>query len=329
MVRIPREDLNPVAVAKANARLWASHKELGGRQLAMGRKDLHYRKDWMREYQAALKETEPPPPQETPEPAPDPPILLGQMEEYDPETGTWVPVESCSGVGCLTHEEKMEEAINRAELSPAVREALGDIPTLVASAAVAGGILIGLALTGYGAVAEGIAAGLLLLGAALSGAQIGQGINGMVDFYQQSRCDRARTPEDLDRAGKSFADGVANMGVGGLNLLLSVVGARGRGVTGKPLGAKPPGPARPPTPRPAEPAPPAAAPAEPVPRPSLIEEYPPDKMFKVVDDEGNVVGEIPYKDIPYGAFIYGDKVPQSTMEVFGGAMNDIVGLEVK
>lgn len=68
--------------------------------------------------------------------------------------------------------------------------------------------------------------GLLIVGGYMSGAQIGKGINSMLDFYEKTRCDRAKTPEDLDAAGKSFGDGIAKMGVGGLNLLLSIIGGR-------------------------------------------------------------------------------------------------------
>jgi len=135
----------------------------------------------------------------------------------------------------------MEAAIKGANLSPAIMAELGDLKTLMASIVIMGGLLIAIAATGYGAVAEAIGAGLLLGGAAMSGVQIGQGINSMIDFYQKTRCDRAKTSEDLADAGESFADGVAKMGVGGLNLLLSLIG--GRKVPAKesmPMAKKPP-----------------------------------------------------------------------------------------
>jgi hypothetical protein len=250
MTKIPENELNPLAVAKANDRLWKNHPELHGRQLTMQPEDAAYRKEWMSEYKKAEADTVPPPPAEIPEPIPPPPPVIADS-----------PQQNCPNVTNMTREQKMEEAINRAKLTPAVKEALGDIKTLVASMVIVGGVLAAIAATGYGAVAEAIAAALLLVGAAMSGVQIGQGITHIADFVEQTRCDKAKTPEDLDKAGKSFADGVANMGVGGLNLLLSLLGARGKAPTGKPIGEKPPVPPveeKPPTP-PVEEKPPAPA----------------------------------------------------------------------
>jgi len=223
MAHIPSDDLNPLAVARANESLWREHPELHGRQLTMDSKDLGYRREWMREYEAAEHAVTPPPPAQIPAPVSPPrPVAVGQ------------PVQACP-IASMTHEQKMEEAIKGAKLSPAVREALGDIKSLVAQMVVVGAILAGIAATGYGAVAEGIGAALLIAGAALSGVQIGTGINHLIDFFQQTRCDSATSPEDLDRAGKSFADGIANIGVGGLNLLISLLGARGKSPTGRPI----------------------------------------------------------------------------------------------
>jgi hypothetical protein len=125
----------------------------------------------------------------------------------------------------MTHEQKMEEAIKRAPISDAIRKQLGDIPTLVATMVVVTGVLIGLAATGYGAAAEAISAGLLIAGAAIGGYDVGGGIMSLIDFYQQTRCDTVQKSEDLDKAGKSFADAIAKMGVGGLTLALSFAGA--------------------------------------------------------------------------------------------------------
>jgi hypothetical protein len=45
-----------------------------------------------------------------------------------------------------------------------------------------------------------------------------------VTFYEATRT--AMTFDDLDRAGKDFATGLAEVGVGTLMMILSVVGAR-------------------------------------------------------------------------------------------------------
>ncbi len=124
----------------------------------------------------------------------------------------------------------MVEAIKKANLAPEILEELGDIKTLVAGLVVGLGIATVIFFTGVGAVVEAIIAGLLLIGAATSGLQIGEGINSLMDFYQKTA--NAQTENDLADAGKSFADGIAKMGVGGLDLLLSVVGARKASVKG-------------------------------------------------------------------------------------------------
>ena len=72
----------------------------------------------------------------------------------------------------------------------------------------------------------------------MAGWQIGQGINSMIDFYQKTRCDTAKTEKDLKTAGQSFADGIAKMGVGGLLLILALLGGRGKSWRGQKLPAK-------------------------------------------------------------------------------------------
>jgi hypothetical protein len=89
-----------------------------------------------------------------------------------------------------------------------------------------GGTLAGIAATGYGAIAEGIGAGLLIIGAAASGYQIGSGLMKLYEFWGQTRCDTARDSNDLDHAGQTFASGLGETGVGGLQLGLSLLGAK-------------------------------------------------------------------------------------------------------
>jgi hypothetical protein len=210
-------ELNPKAVMIANDRLWKRHPGLQGRQLNMGPEDTAYRREWMENYREAADQTpKPPQPRVLPQPVDEKPQAIVSGEICEP----------CRDIAKMTHEQKMVRAIEAANLSPEIMEELGDIETLVASMVVVGGILLAIAATGYGAIAEAIAVGLLILGAAMSGAQIGAGINSMIDFYQKTRCDRARAPEDLEDAGRSFGDGIAKMGVGGLNLLLVMVGGR-------------------------------------------------------------------------------------------------------
>jgi len=139
----------------------------------------------------------------------------------------------------MTHEEKMEQAIKMANLPPAVMAAIGDPKTIVASLAISMGIIVAAgaaaAATGVGAIAEVAGAILLLGGAALAGYQIGTGITQLIDFYNKTRCDRAKTAADLKDASRDFASGVSNMGVGAFMLLLSAAGAKGKGAFGEEL----------------------------------------------------------------------------------------------
>ena len=127
-------------------------------------------------------------------------------------------------------EQKMEIAIHNAPLTQGLRHELGDIRMLVASFVVATAVLMAVAATGVGALIEGVTIAFLLAGAALSGAQIGRGINSLMDFHRQ--CERAKNEEDLKKAGLIFAEGVAAIGLGALFLLLSFLGARARGAAG-------------------------------------------------------------------------------------------------
>jgi hypothetical protein len=127
-------------------------------------------------------------------------------------------------------EQKMEIAIRGAPLSKELQREIGSIDALIESFLAIAAVLAALTLTGFGAVAEVIGLSLLLAGAAASGVQIGRGLTSFMDFYR--RVDGARTEADLERAGVSFADGVAAIGVGTLFLLLTILGARARGGSG-------------------------------------------------------------------------------------------------
>ncbi len=210
--------LNPKAVQIANAKLWAQFPESKGRQLTMAPADLKYRHAWMAEYNSALQNLPKPPlPAFTPVPTSKP----------------TAPVIACTSVSPCplnianwTHEQKMEAAIKQANLPDEIMAELPDIKLLAASMVVIGGGLVALASTGYGAVAEGVAAALILVGGYFSGKQIGEGILSLVDFYQKTQCNKAKTQADITSAGASFGDATAKMGVGGLMLLLSALGAK-------------------------------------------------------------------------------------------------------
>jgi hypothetical protein len=151
----------------------------------------------------------------------------------------------------MTHTEKMEEAIRRAhdkgQISDAVLAQLPSVKQLVISIVIAAGVLATLGIaagavasTGVGAVLEGIAAAIVAalaaLGIVASLTQIIAGIKMLAKFFEATR--KAQTPQDLDAAGKDFATGLAEVGVGTFMMILSVLGARqslkmGQGAVGK------------------------------------------------------------------------------------------------
>lgn len=154
-------------------------------------------------------------------------------------------------VSRMTHQEKMEEAIRRAheraQISDQVFKQLPSVKQLVIGIVVVGGVLASLGIatgavasTGVGAVLEGIAAGIVLtlsaIGMITSLDQVVAGIKTLMKFYEATR--KAQTPEDLDSVGKDFAAGLAEVGVGTVMMILSVLGARqglkmGKGSLGK------------------------------------------------------------------------------------------------
>lgn len=187
-------------------------------------------------HEQALQESSVPPPAVVPKPVPPPPPVLATS-----------PVHPCPTVALMTHEEKMEAAIDSANLGEEFKRELGDIKTLVATMVVVGGGLavagVGAAATGVGLLVEGVAgAGALLLvaGAAMGGWQTGAGLNALYDFFQETRCDKAQTPQQLQHAGKQFAEGVAKVGIGTITVLLSLFGGRSKNWRGLKIGEPPP-----------------------------------------------------------------------------------------
>ena len=138
----------------------------------------------------------------------------------------------------------MEAAIQR--ISAKTCFANSATSSLNATMVIVGGGLavagVAAAATGVGLVIEGVAAvgaALLVAGAAMSGWQIGEGLNALYDFFQETRCDRAQTPQQIHEAGKKFGTGIAKVGVGTVNLLLAMLGGRGKNWRGKPTGLRP------------------------------------------------------------------------------------------
>ena len=217
-------ELNHAACLAANEAFWGQHPELSRRQLTLANGDAALRQEWHQLYaQAQARQAKPPAPRVLPDPQVAPP---------KPETTS--PISSCPIVMAMTHEQKMEEAIKRSDVWPALKDQV-NLPEFVATMVATSAGLALLAATGYGAAAEAVGAGLLVVGGLLSGYQIGGGALDLVDFFQATRCDVARTPQDLEAAAKKFSSGVAKMGVGGLFLLLGVRGAKGKTWRGKPI----------------------------------------------------------------------------------------------
>jgi len=158
---------------------------------------------------------------------------------------------SFHSVAHMSHQEKMAEAIRRAHAAGLIsREIMRQLPSvgeLVVGIVVVGGVLVGLgvaagavASTGVGAVLEAIAAGIVLALAAVgiisSAREVISGIGVLIAFYTST--ERATSYAELDQAGREFATGLAEVGVGTIMMILSVLGARqglkmGRGTAGK------------------------------------------------------------------------------------------------
>jgi hypothetical protein len=208
---------------------------------------------------------------------------------------------SFHSVAHMSHQEKMAEAIRRAHAAGLIsREIMRQLPSvgeLVVGIVVVGGVLVGLgvaagavASTGVGAVLEAIAAGIVLALAAVgiisSAREVISGIGVLIAFYTST--ERATSYVELDQAGREFATGLAEVGVGTIMMILSVLGARqglkmGRGAAGKLSASE--SPSEPPvTPRSRE-EPPRAR-REPEPR----RPAPPKDDAYVLDREGVPIG---------------------------------------
>lgn len=130
----------------------------------------------------------------------------------------------------LTHIEKMESAIKQSDIAGAVLDELGGIGGIAAGIIGAGLVLGAIALAPAGLLAGAVAVAVgevaILAGAAMSGYQIGEGIAHIADFYNQTEV--ASTCQDLKDAGKTFEQGVAKIGVGGVNAVLGAASKTGK-----------------------------------------------------------------------------------------------------
>ena len=142
-------------------------------------------------------------------------------------------------VAGMSHQQKMAEAIRRAYdrglISKEIMRQLPSVEELAIGIVVVGGVLVGLgvaagavASTGVGAVLEAIAAGIVLALAAIgiisSAKQVIAGIKVLVKFYTAT--EGAASYPELDTAGRDFAEGIAEVGVGTVMMILSYLGAR-------------------------------------------------------------------------------------------------------
>ena len=109
-------------------------------------------------------------------------------------------------VGNWTESQKRQWVMDHSAVKDELIKEFGSIPQMLAMMAVFMAAMIGLAATGFGALAEAIAAVALVAGAAIAGKDIGTGISKLIDFFQATRCDRAKTIDDLETT--VFASGV-------------------------------------------------------------------------------------------------------------------------
>src|SRR6185503_15338673 len=134
---------------------------------------------------------------------------------------------SSRSITSMSHKEKMAMAIRRAYdaglISREIMRQLPGVEELAIGIVVVGGVLVGLgvaagavASTGVGAVLEAIAAAIVLALAAVgiisSAGQVIAGIDVLITFYRST--ERAASYVDLDQAGREFATGLAEVGVG-------------------------------------------------------------------------------------------------------------------
>ena len=56
--------------------------------------------------------------------------------------------------------------------------------------------------------------------------QMGGGIVDLASFFNGTRCDTAKSPQDIQNASQQFASGLAKIGVGGFFFLLGLAGAK-------------------------------------------------------------------------------------------------------
>ncbi len=224
--------IDPAALRIANRLLWDAHPELHGRPLTGAPKDAQYRREWIRFYQRACQgPAKPPAPRHTPRPVPPLP----------PRKPT--PVLACSLVGNMGHFQKMEQALLLAHLQPAVLKELGGLDNFLHGLLIGGAVALTtvavesvLATTGVGAGVDALAdaTAVIVVAARLGNVygiiqnsqQIGKGLAYLLQFYQETQCNRAQTEADLERSGRHLAHGIAAVGVGGFQMAMALLGSK-------------------------------------------------------------------------------------------------------
>jgi hypothetical protein len=214
--------IDPHAVNAANAKLWRDHPKLKGRQLTDGPEDAAYRKEWRKNYQAAKKKSPTPP-----APKVEPQAVISMP----PALITASPTAGCSNkIADLTHLQKIEKAFELAlpKIPAEIRKDLPDPASFAAMMAGIGALFLvaNFATGGLATAAVVLLGAITVAGAFLTGVEIGKGIKSLMSFWEKTRCDRAKTIEDLDKASQDFANVVGQIGAAMIMAILSAAAGK-------------------------------------------------------------------------------------------------------
>ncbi|EHQ26897.1 polymorphic toxin type 46 domain-containing protein [Mucilaginibacter paludis] len=163
------------------------------------------------------------------------PFKMGTWKVMETKQDVFIRDKGCvdSRVHSMSHVDKMEASLKQSNVPHAILNELGGWGG-VATGLVAAGVILGaIALAPEILVGSAIVAAVgevaTLTGVGLSGYQIGEGIADLANFYQ--RTDEATTCADLKDASKSFEQGLAKVGVGGVNTVMGLTGAAKAGTS--------------------------------------------------------------------------------------------------
>ncbi|GEM_PF-728722 len=147
-----------------------------------------------------------------------PTVLIGEVGSA---TMTSSPCED-SKVADMSHIEKMASSIKQSDVPHAVLNELGGWGGIAAGLVTAGVVLGAIALAPEILVGSVIVAAVgevaTIAGVAMSGYQIGEGIGHLANFYNDTA--EASTCQALTNASKDFEQGVAKLGIGGVNVVM-------------------------------------------------------------------------------------------------------------